>query len=245
MIEIKFSESRKPCDGPTGLQECPGRNDPRYLTWMLQTLIPDIKHPTIVDPMIGGGQLHMLRPGTARVIGCDVNWRRVEIARANGCLAIIGDAESWKPEWVATDGSRAPIDLDIVAFSPPYPNCDHASGKTEHQVELVRSKGLQSMQAIEQVPCMWRVFAQIATYCGRAPVAVICKNYVEKQVEVDWVSELASSMMMAGLGRVDRYWRKVPTGPTETWKVARGEFSARTGKTHRTVEKEWVLVARR
>lgn len=240
MTEIQFDERRiNPLEvGPEGLKDCPGRNDPRYGAWMISHLIPTGVRkcaPVIADPMCGGGQLWMLRPVGAQVEGCEMVAERVEIARANGILAQHGRAEDWTP-------TRLPVDL--IAFSPPYPNCDHDSGKTAHQKQIVASKGLQSMQAIEPVACLWRVFAQIATWRGTAPVAVIVKNYIDGQAEVDWASEVAASMAMAGLGAVERYYRRVPPGPTEQWKVARGEYSARTGKTHRVVDREWVLVAR-
>lgn len=236
MTEIAFTDPRKTREGPPGLQDCPGRNDARYGAWMLETLCAGSPSPVVADPMCGGGQLWMLRPAMATVLGCELVQERAAIARANNVNAQAGNAETWTP------GRR----VDLVGFSPPYPNCDHASGKTEHQVELVKSKSLQAMQAIEQVPCMWRVFAQIATYCGTAPVAVICKNYIRGtpglgtrgQAVVDWVEELAGSMAMAGLGRVDRYWRSVPPGPTEQWKLARNAK-------HRVIDREFVLVARR
>lgn len=234
--EIVFDSARRSVNAPSGLQEFPGRNDSRYGAWMLSTLIPGTSSPVVADPMCGGGQLWLLRGKDVSVVGCELKAERVAVARAGGIQAECGEAESWTPPCVP----------DLVGFSPPYPNCDHSSGSTDHQKDLVASKGLQSMQAIEQVPCMWRVFAQIATYADKAPVAVICKNYVQGtkglgkkgQAEVDWVSELAASMAMAGLGEVTRYWRKVPPGPTEQWKLARDP-------SHRVVTREYVLVARR
>lgn len=220
--------------GPPGLRDCPGRNDPRIGRWLIEKFCAGVREPVIVDPMCGGGQLWMLRPQGARVLGCELVGRRVDIARANGILAEEGRAEEWTPALVP----------HLVAFSPPYPNCDHNSGATAHQRELVAEKGLQAMQSIEAVPCLWRVFAQISTYRYAAPVAVIVRNWIEGQVEVDWASEVASSMVMAGLGEVERYWRAIKPGPTEQWKVARGEYSARSGAKHRVVDREWVLVAR-
>lgn len=234
MTEIRFATARPVIPpGPSGLQDCPGRNDPRYGAWMIAQFC-DTRPAVVVDPMCGGGQLWMLRPADAIVQGCEINQDRVQIARENGIAAEHGEAETWAPSMVP----------DLVGFSFPYRNCNHDSGKGEHQRDLVASKGLQSMQAIEQVPCFWRVFAQIATYCGTAPVAVIVRNYIRDQVEVDWVSEVAGSMAMAGLGEVERYWRTVKPGPTEQWKLARGEYLAKTGKAHRVIDREWVLVGR-
>jgi hypothetical protein len=236
VTEISFDRKRAAVPpGPAGLQECPGRNDPRYGAWMLEHLVPShVGKPRIADPMCGGGQLWMLTP-TAVVYGCELREDRAAIARQNGVIAFQGNAETWQP--------CEPVDL--VAFSFPYRNCDHDSGSTKHQADLVKSKGLQSMQAIEQVPCFWRVFAQIATWCGDAPVAVIHKNYIDGQRLVDEIEELAGAMVMAGFEPPERYYRVIPPGPTETWKVARGEYSAKTGKTHRVVDREYVLVTRR
>lgn len=235
MIEIDFGmlggrRSKALCDGPPGLKDCPGRNDPRYGAWMIATLIPGVPEPVIADPMCGGGQLWMLRPSGARVIGCELVGRRVDIARTNGIAAVEGSAETW----------TCPLVPHLVAFSPPYPSADHDSG---NRSGIVAEKSLQSMQAIAQVPCLWRVFAQIASWRDGAPVAVLVKNYVRDQVEVDWASEVAGAMAMAGLGEVRRFFRKIPPGPTEQWKLARGEYSAKTGAKHRVVDREWVLVA--
>lgn len=216
--------------GPLGLRDCPGRNDPRWGQWLIATFCEGVVEPVIVDPMCGGGQLWMLRPSGVAVYGCELVESRVYIARANGLTAHAGRAEDWTP----------PATPDLVAFSPPYPSADHDSG---NKGSLVSDKALQSMQAIEQVPCMWRVFAQIATHRARAPVAVIVKNYVRDQAEVDWVSEVAASMTLAGLGEVRRFYRRVPPGPTEQWKLAQGKRSSKTGKLHRVVDLEWVLVA--
>lgn len=236
MNDIVFEVPRPQLDGPPGLQACPGRNDARYGAWMIEHLIPlGVRKiaPVIADPMCGGGQLWMLRPPGAIVLGCELKSERAQVARENGVRAVQGRAEEWEP--------GEPVDL--VAFSPPYPNCDHNSGSTAHQQELVASKGLQAMQAIEPVPCLWRVFANIARWRADAPVAVIVRNWIEGQVEVDWASEVVGSMVMAGLGEVTRYRRAIPPGPTEQWKLARGEFSRHTGAKHRVVEHEHVLVA--
>ena len=204
MTEIVFTDPRPSLDGaPAGLKDCPGRNDPRYLTWAIRTLIPDAPFPIIIDPMCGGAQLHAQAPVGATVYGCEKVAERVAIAQANGVQAEHGEAETWRPV-------VAPDQIDLVLFSPPYPNCDHSSGNTAHQRDLVASKGLQSMQAIEQVPCLWRVFAQVATYRGTAPVAVIVRDYVRDQSTVAWSEEVAAAMVMAGLGQVERYYRLVP-----------------------------------
>lgn len=236
MTEIVFTDPRPSLDdAPAGLRDCPGRNDPRYGAWMLFNLVPGVAEPVVADPMCGGGQLWMQRrPGT-RVYGCELVVERAMIAEQNGVIAAAGTAETWRP----------PVEpVDLVAFSPPYPNCDHNSGTTAHQRDLVASKGLQAMQAIEQVPCLWRVFAQVATYRGAAPVAVIVRDYVRDQSTVRWSEEVAAAMTLAGLGSVEWFYRMVPPGPTEQWKLARGEFNARTGQKHRVVDRELVLVAR-
>lgn len=234
MTEITLPRVPKSRTAPPGLQDLPGRNNPAVGLWLIETFCAGIREPVVADCMVGGGQLWMSRPDGVRVIGCEKVARRVDIARANGINAFQGEAETWE----------CPLVPHLVAFSPPYPNCDHNSGATEHQKQLVESKGLQSMQAIEGVPCMWRVFANIARWRGDAPVAIIVKNYIQEQIEVDWAGEMASSMVMAGLGQVDAYFYRVKSGPTETWKVARGEFSARTGKKHRVIDREIILVAR-
>lgn len=222
-----------PASAPSGLRELPGRNHPAIGRWLIDRYCSSARPAFVVDPFCGGGQLWMLRPPGVNVLGCDTNEQRVQIAREQAIAAYHGDAQEWGPV----------VEPDLVGFSPPYPNCDHDAGKTQHQRDLVASKGLHASQAIEPPPDMLRVFLHIATYRGRAPVAVIARNSIEGQVEVDWVSELEASMRFAGLGEVQRYFRRIPPGPTESWKLARGEYSAKTGKHHRVVDREWVLVA--
>lgn len=239
--EIRFTGPRvQVSEGPPGLQGCPGRNDPRYGAWLIETLCADVlgagRLPVVVDPMCGGGQLWMQRPAGTIVYGCELKPARVEIARQNGIIAQQGEAETYRP----------PVaDIDLVATSFPYRNCDHVSGKGAKQQELIRSKGLQSMQAIEPVPCFWRVLAQIATWCGGAPVALIHKNYIDGQAVVDEIEELSGALVMAGFEPPARWWRRVRPGFTEQGKLARGEYQARTGAKYRVIEMEYVLVTRR
>lgn len=223
---------RLPDTAPLGLGLLPGRNHPGIGRWLLDTFCPG-KRAVVADPFCGGGQLWMdRRPGDA-VVGCDINPARVLIAERNGIHPVIGDAQTWAPYGA----------VNLVAFSPPYPNCDHDSGKGKAQLEMVAQRGAHAMQCIEPPPDMLRVFLHIATWRGVAPVAVIARNSIEGQVEVDWVSELEASMRFAGLGEVRRFFRRIPPGMTEQWKVARGEYSAKTGQLHRVVDREWVLVA--
>lgn len=225
-------------DGPPGLKKCPGRNDPAYGVWMIENLIPQEHRRTaiIVDPMCGGGQLWALRSPGVTVVGCEKEPSRVAIAQLNRIAAYHGDARTWAPVR-ASFGDNGP---DLVAFSFPYPNCDHNSANVKNDV--VAQKGLQSMQDIGPRPDPFRTFTQIATYRGNAPVAVIAKNYIEQQVEVDDVGLLVQSGVMAGLGRPEVYRFHIGYGVTEQWKVKRGEFSAKTGRTHRAVEHEYVIV---
>src|ERR1044071_1710340 len=123
-----------------GLLDLPGRNHPAIGRWLAESICP--KWPRVIaDPMCGGGQLWMSvladeqRP---TIHGCEVDASRARIALTHGIRARQDRAEQWTP-------LHTP---DLVAFSPPYPNCDHSSGQTEHQQELVRSKGLQAMQEI-------------------------------------------------------------------------------------------------
>lgn len=248
--------------GPPGLQACPGRNDPRYGSWMIEALAykprwrknPDCtfcgsdgtsylsesalcscgsRRLVIADPMCGGGQLWMMAPEDATVHGCERNPERVPIAQANGILAVHGDALTWRP----------PERPDLVGFSFSFPNCDHVSGKGEMQRAFIASKGLQSMQRIEPPPDLLRTYLQIATYCGAAPVATIVKNWIEEQAEVDWTSEVVAAANWAGFD-TEVFSREITPGFTEVAKRASGKLSPRTGQLHRVVTRENVVVAR-
>lgn len=83
---------------------------------------------------------------------------------------------------------------------------------------------------------MLRVFLQIATYCYRAPVCVIVRNWIERECEVDWVSDIEQSMRFAGF-EVERFWRRLLPGPFTQMKL-------RSGKQTKWVDREWVLVGR-
>lgn len=218
-----------------GTGDQPGRNHPAIGRWLIDTFRPagDRRLMAVVDPMCGAGQLWATRPDGVDVFGCDLDAGRVAIAVANGISAVQAMAEEWEP----------PVVPDLIAFSPIYPNCDHDSGHTQRQKAMVAHKRATAMQAIRGSTNLLPVFLQIARYRDRAPVAVITRNYIDGQAEVDWTSEVAASMVMAGLGEVRRYFRRIPPGMTESWKVARGTLSPRTGRVHRVVDREWVLVA--
>lgn len=231
-------------NGPPGLRDCPGRNSPAYGVWMIENLVPPGRReaPVIADPMCGGGQLWVKRPPDSRVVGCEKEPSRARVAAMNGIWAEIGDALTWKPraDLLRIEGVAQ---ADLVAFSFPYENCDHNSGNVKN--DIVKQKGLQSMQDIGPRPDPLRVFTQIATWCGNAPVAVIAKNYIRDQTVVDDVGELIQAAAMAGLALVEVYRVHVGPGVTEQWKLARGKYNARTGAKHRVVEHEHVIVLRR
>lgn len=53
VMEIVFTTKRPKLDGPPGLKNCPGRNDPRYGAWMLEHLCAGIASPVVADTMCG------------------------------------------------------------------------------------------------------------------------------------------------------------------------------------------------
>lgn len=225
--------------GLPGLKAFPGRNDPAYGVWMIEHLIPQRKRAcaVIADPFAGGGQLWVKAPPGVIVIGCELRAERADLARRSGLAVTQGDALTWAPHH---DSHLAKIDL--VAFSMPYKKCDHDSGNKSN---LVEEKGLQSMQDIGPRPDPLRVFTQIATYCGDALVALINKNYIEGQVEVDDTGELIQAAVMAGFQLVEVYRVFIGTGFTESAKKARKEFQAKTGQQYRAVEHEHIIVLKK
>lgn len=145
-----------------------------------------------------------VRSKDTHVLGCELREDRAAIARANGIEAMQGDALTWRPH-------LAP---HLVGFSFSYPNCDHNSGNSEKQKAFVKSKGLESNQAIEPPPDLLRTYLQIATYCGAAPVATIVKNWIEQQAEVDWTAEVVAAASWAGF-ECEVFWHEVTPGFTE------------------------------
>jgi hypothetical protein len=170
--------------GAPGTEKQVGRNNPHIGVWLIRELAGIAPHRRIADPMCGAGQLWLnaLQEDPSVVIyGCDIAPERVQLARLNGIVAEDGWAQEWTPPGA--------VDVDLIAFSPIYPNCDHDSGANERQQELIKKKGLHAMQRIEGTRNLLPVFLHLQTYRHRAPVAVIARNAIEKQVEVDWVSE--------------------------------------------------------
>lgn len=206
-----------------GTMDQPGRNHPGLGKWLRERYAwPEF---LIADPFCGPG---FLWSWTNReyVVGCDIRIEAVELACANGLLAEVGSASKWRPSGLP----------HLVAFSPPYPNADHGNGESEGQKTIREKKGLQALQTCPGTRNLLPVFLQISTYCGAAPVAVIVRNWIERNREVDWVSEVEQSMRFAGF-EVGRFWRRLLPGPFTQMKL-------RSGKQTKWVDREWVLVGR-
>lgn len=223
-IEIPPRAGRVVC--AEGTMDQPGRNHPGLGTWLIDTLIGRKRWPVIVDPMCGAGQLWLLSGRYVHIHGSDLRPEVIAIARQNQVEAVCSRAEVWTP----------PAAPDLVAFSPSYPNADHGNGESEGQKAIREEKGLQALQTCPGTRNLLPVFLQIGTYCGAAPVAVIVRNWIERNREVDWVSEVEQSMRFAGY-QVERFWRRLLPGPFTQMKLKSGKQTA-------WVDREWVLVGR-
>ena len=212
-----------------------GRNNPLIGLWLLDNVMENEMFRTVVDPMCGPGQLWLNAIASdprLKVYGCDINPDCVRLALANGIRA----EEDWAQEYVPDlpDPLRA---HDLICFSPIYPQNDHDSGKGEKQTQMVQERGAHAMQKIEGTRNLLPVFLHLQTYRAGAPIAVIARNAIENQVEVDWVSEIEASMVFAGLGPIERFFYSIPPGMTEQWKKARNPR-------HRVITREWILLSR-
>lgn len=227
-IDIPPRAGRVAC--AEGTMGQPGRNHPGLGRWLLEMVEREFglqdHHYDVADPFVGAGFLWLHRGSWVRVFGCDIRYEAVSLAQANGITAYHQRAETWVP----------PVPPCLVAFSPPYPNADHGNGESEGQKALRESKGLAAMQTCPGTRNLLPVFLQVATYCGAAPVAVIVRNWIERNREVDWASEVEQSMRFAGF-QVERFWRKILPGPTTQWKLKSGKQTA-------WVDREWILVGR-
>ncbi len=226
-IEIKIPPRAGKVVCAPGTMDQPGRNHPGLGVWLWENVgKPAGQEGYIIDPMCGAGFLwSQLKTGPS-VVGCDIDVSRVRLARDNGVLAFHDKAETWTP------GDRHTA---MVGFSPIYPNCLHDSGNVTS--DIVERKKLGAVQALTGTTGLLRVFLQISTYCYRAPVCVIVRNWIERNSEVDWVSEVQASMCFAGF-EVERAWRKLLPGPFTQMKL-------KSGKQHAWVDREWVLIGRK
>jgi hypothetical protein len=225
--EIKIPPRAGKVKCAAGTMDQPGRNHPGLGAWLYENICrPANQEGYIVDPMCGAGFLWSTMKNGPSVIGCDIDVSRVRLARDNGLLAVQARAEDWDP------GDRHAC---MVAFSPIYPNCGHDSGNVTS--DIVERKKLGASQKIEGTTGLLRVFLQIATYCYRAPVCVIVRNWIEAGEEFDWVSEVEQSMHFTGF-EVERFWRRLLPGPFTQMKL-------RSGKQTKWVDREFVLVGRR
>lgn len=212
-------------------KEYPGRNHPGLGEYLAERFVRP--GGCIVDPMMGVGQMWLrARQRGFHVIGCDQVRRAVELANANlhGGAPVIrhARAEGWQPEELRR--------VDLVGFSPPYPKI-HDAGKCATQVADVKRKGLHASQAFEgPPPDLPRVYANIARYHPRGPVAVILKNYIEAGREIDWLAEQADLLRGAGYPLFEIVWRKVPMGRYQNIKLKRDPATP-------VVRKEQVLIA--
>lgn len=209
-----------------GSEKWPGRNDPRIGLWLSREFIPaDLALAVIADPMIGVAQMWSCLDRSHEVYGCEMKSSGMVFARANGAHAVCDFAERWRP----------PVRPDLVAFSHAYPKNDHDSGKTQKQIDLVKKKGLHASQKIEGTRNLLPVFLNIQSYREGAPVAVIIRNGIEDQVEVDVASEVEASMNFAGLGPVTRYWYRCKPGFFDNIKRS-------VNPRFRIIEKEYILI---
>lgn len=231
MTEIQIPPRAGKVQCAPGTMDQPGRNHPGLANWLLEMVERELgfqdHYYDVADPFVGAGFWWCQRPGHVRVHGCDLREEAMLLARQNGVSAVCERAERWTP----------PVPPALIAFSPPYPNCEHSSGKSEKQIAMRMKKHLMAMETCPGTRNLLPVFLQVASYRGAAPVAVIVRNWIEKGREVDWVSEVEQSMRFAGLGQVERFWRRLLPGPTTQWKL-------KSGAQKIWVDKEIVLVAR-
>lgn len=215
-----------------GTGRCPGRNRRQVGAWLAWRLIAGLEG-FIVDVMCGAAQLWLDRMPGIIVYGCEVKGERAALARKNGIVASVGDAEVWTPPIL-------PDDVGAVIFSPPFPNCRKMSGKNAKQVEKIEKECLHAMQDVGPMPNMMRVLQNVDSWRGSAPVAIICKNYIKRsgagQAEINWTGELADMMTMLGMGPVEWFWYPVRPGRFEPGK-------RKKNPKHRIIDREIILIA--
>lgn len=192
----------------------PARNHPRMGAWLREKYLKPGK--LAADPMYGAGALWASwRPHYA----CDV-----EPAAYRGGACQTGDARTWRP----------PCLMDLVKFSPPYLQ-NHDSGKSEHQKQLVESKGLTAMQAFGNSPgnlgrmhpreffiAMRQVYEIVRTYIScTGRMIVILRDMIRSGQGLDHVGRHIGQMRFAGWHVEGVHPRDLerPTGMMQ-WKVS-------------------------